>query len=222
MPRSSSDAPTACMPRDTIEAVTPSESYLSASSAIALNEAFAAQPWTVVLSESKDEVLEPMVEFTNTFLMVVGLSSLAVLLLSVSQIRRSVLPLEELQKGTRRIAQRDFTSRVTVTSRDEFEQLAASFNTMATQLGRQFNALATAAEIDRAVLSATDATTIVDTMLARIRDVFPCSVVSVTLGVPDGAKSLTSVIQDYENGGHRQVARIGLRPSDVQATADRP
>ena len=145
-------------------------------SEIRMTEAFAAQPWRVVLSESKDEVLEPMVEFTNTFLMVVGLSSLAVLLLSVSQIRRSVLPLEELQKGTRRIAQRDFASRVTVTSRDEFEELAASFNTMATQLGRQFNALSTAAEIDRAVLSATDATAIVDTILARIRDVFPCSV----------------------------------------------
>ncbi|HEU5303804.1 MAG TPA: HAMP domain-containing protein, partial [Gemmatimonadales bacterium] len=137
------------------------QSYLSASSEIRLAEAFAAQPWRVVLTEPKDAVLEPMVDFSKTFLTVIGLSGVMVLLLSISQIRRSVLPLEELQKGTRRIAQRDFTSRVTVTSRDEFEQLAASFNTMATQLGRQFNALATAAEIDRAVLSATDATTIV-------------------------------------------------------------
>jgi diguanylate cyclase (GGDEF)-like protein len=174
-----------------------------------------------VLSESKDKVLEPMVEFTNTFLIVVGFSSLAVLLLSVSQIRRSVLPLEELQKTTQRIAHRDFTSRVIVHSGDEFEQLAASFNTMAVQLDRQFNALATAAEIDRAVLSATDATAIVDTILARIRDVFPCSVVSVTLGVPDGAKSLSSAIQDYANG-KRQLARIGFRPSDVQTLLTGP
>ncbi|HEX6435292.1 MAG TPA: HAMP domain-containing protein, partial [Gemmatimonadales bacterium] len=197
------------------------EVYLTASSAIPLDAAFAAQPWTVLFSESKDKVLGPMVEFTNTFLIVVGLSSLAVLLLSVSQIRRSVLPLEELQKGTQRIAQRDFTSRVTVTSRDEFEQLASSFNIMASQLGRQFNALATAAEIDRAVLSATDATAIVDTVLGRIRDVFPCSMVSVTLGIPDGAKSVTSVVQDYEKGG-RHVERIGLRPSDVQALLTGP
>jgi diguanylate cyclase (GGDEF)-like protein len=197
------------------------EFYLTASSAIPLETAFAALPWSVLLSESKDEVLEPMVEFTNTFLIVVGFSSLAVLLLSVSQIRRSVLPLEELQKGTQRIAHRDFTSRVTVTSRDEFEQLASSFNTMATQLGRQFNALATAAEIDRAVLSATDSTAIVDTVLGRIRDVYPCSVVSVTLGIADGAKSVTSVVQDYENG-ERHVERIGLRPSDVQALLTGP
>jgi diguanylate cyclase (GGDEF)-like protein len=197
------------------------QSYLVASSEIRLPEAFSAMPWRVVLTESKDAVLEPMVEFTNTFLIVVVMSSLAVLLLSVSQIRRSVLPLEELQKGTQRIAHRDFASRVTVNSRDEFEQLAASFNTMAIQLGRQFNALATAAEIDRAVLSATDATTIVDTILARIRDVFPCSVVSVTLGVPEGAKSLTSVIQDYESG-QRHVARVGMRAPDVQAILTGP
>src|SRR3954453_22715246 len=197
------------------------ENYLTASSAIPLDAAFAGQPWTVLFSESKDEVLEPMVEFTNTFLIVVGLSSMAVLLLSASQIRRSVLPLEELQKGTRRIAQRDFTSRVTVASRDEFEQLASSFNTMAIQLGRQFNALAMAAEIDRAVLSATDATAIVDTVLGRIRDVFPCSMVSVTLGVPDGTKSVTSVIQDYQKGG-RHVERIALRPADVQGLLTGP
>jgi diguanylate cyclase len=206
---------------DTAAADSAAQSYLVASSEIRLPEAFSAMPWRVVLTESKDAVLEPMVEFTNTFLIVVGLSSLAVLLLSVSQIRRSVLPLEELQKGTQRIAHRDFASRVTVNSRDEFEQLAASFNTMAIQLGRQFNALATAAEIDRAVLSATDATTIVDTILARIRDVFPCSVVSVTLGVPDGAKSLTSVIQDYESG-QRHVARVGMRAPDVQAILTGP
>jgi diguanylate cyclase (GGDEF)-like protein len=207
---------------DSMVADSANQSYLSASAQIALSEAFAASPWTLVLSEARGEVLEPMVEFTNTFLIVVGFSSLAVLLLSVSQIRRSVLPLEELQKTTQRIAHRDFTSRVVVTSGDEFEELAASFNTMAVQLGRQFNALATAAEIDRAVLSATDATAIVDTILARIRDVFPCSMVSVTLGVPDGAKSLSSVIQDYEKGGKPVVARIGFRPADVQSLLTGP
>ncbi|HEU4680140.1 MAG TPA: EAL domain-containing protein [Gemmatimonadales bacterium] len=201
--------------KDTAAADSAAQSYLVSSSEIRLPEVFSAMPWRVVLTDSKEAVLEPMVEFTNTFLIVIVLSGLAVLLLSVSQIRRSVLPLEELQKGTQRIAHRDFASRVTVNSRDEFEQLAASFNTMAIQLGRQFNALATAAEIDRAVLSATDATTIVDTILARIRDVFPCSVVSVTLGVPEGASSLTSVIQDYESG-QRHVARVGMRAPDVQ------
>jgi diguanylate cyclase (GGDEF)-like protein len=195
--------------------------FVSAAWPIMLDEAFAAPVWTLVLSQTRDEVLGPMVEFTKTFLAVVLVSSLAVLLLSMSQIRRSLVPLAELQQGTRRIAQRDFASRVAVSSRDEFEELAASFNAMATQLGRQFQALSTAADIDRAVLSATNAVEIVETLLARVRDVFPCGLASVTLIAPDGSKSLTSVVHDYRDGTRREV-RVDLRSTDVQDLLDGP
>ena len=143
---------------------------------LVLDEVFSAPTWNLVLSQSRAEVLGPMVPFTQSFLLVVLVSGTAVLLLSMSQIRRSLLPLHELQEGTQRIAHRDFGSRVAIRSRDEFEELGASFNAMAGQLDRQFQALATAAEIDRAVLSATDASDIVSTLLARIRDVYPCSI----------------------------------------------
>jgi diguanylate cyclase (GGDEF)-like protein len=165
--------------------------------------------------------LGPMVDFTETFLAVVLVSSLAVLLLSISQIQRSLVPLAELQEGTRRIAERDFGSRVAVSSRDEFEELATSFNAMAAQLGRQFQALSTAADIDRAVLSATNAVEIVETLLARVRDVFPCGLASVTLIAPDSSKSLTSVVHDYRDGSRRQV-RVHLRSTDVQDLLDGP
>jgi diguanylate cyclase (GGDEF)-like protein len=210
-------------PETTETLATPSDQppFVSAASPILLDEAFAAPVWTLVLSQTRDEVLGPMVEFTKTFLAVVLISSLTVLLLSLSQIRRSLIPLAELQQGTRRIAQRDFASRVRVASQDEFEELATSFNSMATQLGRQFQALSTAAEIDRAVLSATDAAEIVETLLARVRDVFPCSVASVTLIAPNGSKSLTSVVQDYREDTRRH-ARVHLRSADVQDLLDGP
>ena len=63
--------------------------------------------------------------------------------MSLVQIRRSLVPLEKLQEGTQRIAKRDFETRVTVTSGDEFQDLATSFNAMADHLGRQFSALTT-------------------------------------------------------------------------------
>jgi diguanylate cyclase (GGDEF)-like protein len=99
--------------------------------------------------------------------------------------------------------------------------LGASFNAMAAQLDRQFQALATAAEIDRAVLSATSAGEIVGTLLARLRDVFPCDAVSVTLMTPDGAKSLPSLVHDYKAGSQTQV-RVDLRAADVQELLDGP
>ena len=39
--------------------------------------------------------------------------------------------------------------------------------------------------------------------------------------MPDGAKSLTSVVQEYE-GGQRHVARVGVRASDVQSLLTGP
>ncbi len=195
--------------------------YVSSTAPLVLDEVFIAPAWSLVLSQSKTDVLGPMVQFTTMFFGVVLVSSLAVLLLSVNRIRRSLVPLEELQHGTRRIAQRDFTSRVSVTSRDEFEELGASFNAMAAQLDRQFQALATAAEIDRAVLSATNAGEIVGTLLSRIGDVYPCAMVSVTLVSSDDSKSLSSIVHDYGDASRREV-RADLRSSDIQDLLDGP
>ena len=195
------------------------QAFVSATWPILLDEIFAAPTWTIVLSETEDEVLGPVVRFSHTFVWVVLLSGLSVLVLSGTQIRRSLVPLVELREGTSRIAQRDFGSRVTVTSRDEFEELAAAFNGMAVQLGRQFQALSTAAELDRAVLSATDVASIVDTLLARTRDVFPCHLVGVTLVATEGGKSLTGVVYDYCDDV-RHEARVDLHSEDVQDLLD--
>jgi diguanylate cyclase (GGDEF)-like protein len=195
--------------------------FVSASSPIVLDEVFAAPTWTLVLSESEDEVLGPMVRFSRMFLWVVLLAGVSVLVLSSSQIRRSLVPLAELREGTRRIAQRDFGSRVSVTSRDEFEELGASFNAMAVELGRQFQALSTAAELDRAVLSATDVASIVDTLLARTRDVFPCHMVGVTLMAAEGGKSLSGIVYDYCEDV-RHSTRVELHSEHVQELLDGP
>jgi diguanylate cyclase (GGDEF)-like protein len=52
---------------------------------------------------------------------------------------------------------------------------------MADKIARQFNALVTAAETDRAVLSSVDSTRIVATVLSRMRDVCRCERVAVLL-----------------------------------------
>ncbi len=148
--------------------------------------------WTVVLSEARADVLAPMANFKQIFPLVILMSLWVVLLLSINQIRRSMVPLEKLQEGTRRIAMREFDSRVTVTSGDEFEELAGSFNAMASRLGRQFKTLETMAEIDRAILSALETRKIVDVVLTRMRDVLPCDMLGVGLCNPDDARSVTT------------------------------
>ncbi len=151
--------------------------------------AFSSAEWKVFLSESRADVLAPMANFRRTFPLVLLMSVWVVLLLSVRQIRRSLVPLEKLREGTRRLAQKDFSGQVVVDSGDEFEELADSFNAMASQLGKQFHALSTMAEIDRVILSVLDTRRIVDTILARMPDIYPCRLVSLTLLDP---KKLTT------------------------------
>jgi len=146
-----------------------------------LKPVFLAPRWVVVLSQARGDVLSPLAAFRRIFLLITLLALWVVLLLSLIQIRRSLVPLEKLQEGTRRIANQDFRTRVTVTSGDEFQELATSLNTMAGRLGRQFDSLRTINEIDRAILSSWETPRIIDAVLIRLRDHLPHEGVSLSL-----------------------------------------
>jgi signal transduction histidine kinase/CheY-like chemotaxis protein/HAMP domain-containing protein len=126
------------------------EEYLATRWSLFLRSRFSTPSWTIVLSEPKTEVFAPIAHFERSFILVVLLTIWVILLLSVHQIRKSTIPLEALTEGTRRLAMGDLDTRVAVTTRDEFGDLAGSFNRMAGQLGRQFSALAVRREIGAA------------------------------------------------------------------------
>lgn len=157
------------------------EDYLGSYRELGLAYYFFTPKWTVVLNQARADVIAPVTQFRRLFPLVTLLSLWAVLLLSIGQIRRSLIPLERLQEGTQRIANREFESRVRVTSGDEFEELAESFNVMASQLGSQFRALSAMAEIDRSILSVLDIRKIVRTVLGHMPEVIPCDAVGLIL-----------------------------------------
>ena len=159
--------------------------FLAAYRAFPIGFSYLMPQFTVILSEPSDNVLAPMLSFRQTFPAAVLLALWGVLLLSNVQIRRSLNPLRELREGTLRIAERDFTNPVSIRSGDEFEDLAASFNTMAGQLQRQFTVLTASSEIDRAILSSLAEDRIMETVKVRAREVVPSDGVSITL-VDDG------------------------------------
>lgn len=198
------------------------EPYLAGFWSLPLKFRFHAPTWTVVLSEPKAFALAPMSSFKYAFSLVILLSVLVVSLLSVSQIRKSLVPLEKLREGTQRIARGDFTSRVAITSGDEFEELGDSFNAMVGQLGRQFDTLATISEIDRAVLSALETNTIVGTVLDRVGEIFPCDLLGVSLLDAEVADAAWTYLRDREAGGGMIVEGVELLPQDVQRLHDHP
>ena len=191
-------------------------------SSLYMQNEFLVDKWIIALGEFKAHVLAPMSKFKKIFPLVVLLSLWVVLLLSINQIRRNLIPLERLQEGTKRIAGRDFDTRVTVTSGDEFQELAESFNAMATRLGKQFNALTTMNEIDRSILSALDTRLIVDTVLNRMRELFPCDCVGVALLDAESSDGGLMHVQYGESESENWLVPINLTAAEVQTFYDHP
>jgi response regulator RpfG family c-di-GMP phosphodiesterase/HAMP domain-containing protein len=190
--------------------------YMTSFRDIFLKAQFLYPQWTVVLSVSKDDIFAPLAYFKKIFPHIILLSLCVVLLLSIIQIRRTMNPLEKLKDGTRQIAMREFDSRVEVSSGDEFEELAASFNDMAKQLGRQFKALTTMAEIDRAILSALDTEKIVNTVITRMKEFFRFDLVGVTLLDSKGENSPQTYVGSAKQDRVRIIDDIEVMPEEAE------
>lgn len=128
----------------------------------------------------------------------------------------STLPLEKLKNATQRVAMRDFDNSVTVTSGDEFEELAVSFNNMTKQLQRHFSTLNTMAEIDRAILSSLDTEKIVFTATTRIQQLFGYDLVSAILLDCRGQGLPQTYICTGKSGAVKLVDDIEILPEDLQ------
>jgi methyl-accepting chemotaxis protein len=74
-------------------------------------------------------------EFHSTLLAMAAVAALIAAVLGVTDVCRTLRPLEDLREGVRRVGEKDFSVRVDVGRNDEFGDLAASFNSMAARLG---------------------------------------------------------------------------------------
>jgi putative nucleotidyltransferase with HDIG domain len=194
--------------------------YLASYREIFLQPKFQTNPWTVIASESTDYIHSPIASFNKTFFLIILLSLWIVLFLSLNQIRRSLIPLEKLKTGVQRIAKKEFNTKVIITSRDEFADLARTFNAMAYRLGRQFKTLTTITEIDRAILSALKADDIVTTLLNRINDVIPCDVVGVTILDKKNPEIGIIYLGDQNSSSEENKKMLTLSQNETRILAD--
>jgi putative nucleotidyltransferase with HDIG domain len=183
---------------------------------IFLKPQFAASQWTLVLGEPRAETQALLSHFKKTFPLVILLSVWLVSLLSLIQIRRSLIPLERLKEGTERIARLDFETPVKVNSGDEFQDLANSFNHMAGRLGRQLGALETINQIDRAILSSLDTEKIVSTVLNRMRQILPFDCVSISLLDPHAPGQLRTYLRSQAHDVESEPESCSITSEELQ------
>ena len=195
------------------------DKYLASYRTLFLYTKFFTPKWTIVQNQSRIEILAPMQYFKKFFLLVILLSFWVVLLLSLSQIRRNLVPIELLREATKKIAAKDFGKRVKIKSKDEFEELGESFNEMANSLESHLKIMTTINQIDRAILSSLDQGQIVSTVLTSVGDFLPCHVASLLL-VDSESTGMTLATVHPDNKTYSQEDRpVPLNPKDLEGLA---
>ena len=133
---------------------------------------FGADAWTFVTTARERSVAADLPELYTGLGWVWASVLLLAVLLSLVQLRRSMLPLEALVQQTRAIGQGQYLSQA-VERRDEFGLLATAFDEMGARVSRQLAALNAMSDLDRRILTRLDLAEIVDAVLVRLAQLAP-------------------------------------------------
>ncbi|MCW5657387.1 MAG: EAL domain-containing protein [Burkholderiaceae bacterium] len=101
------------------------------------------------------------------------LTLLLVSMLGLIQVRRTMVPLELLIGGTRRLSEQDFSARVRLRQGDEFGELANSFNHMAERIDHQIHAMRVQSSIDHEILHNLDVERALRLVCQRLEHIVP-------------------------------------------------
>jgi len=175
---------------------------------------FLTDKWVILLHTSKAYLFAPFRQFTIILALTSGLALLVVLLLSSRKIRDQLVPLEKLNKATKRVAAGNFNTAVVLQQDDEFAELASSFNWMTQRLGRQFQTISLTDEIVRSVLSSLNTQSVIAIVLDKLPELIACRDVGVFLL----ESRQTSQGRLFMKGGQlgAEPATITLTPTEME------
>lgn len=94
---------------------------------------FFEQPTTLALAPIRDQLMRAV--------LLIGLGLLVAILAGTLLARRMLIPITALSTGARRLGGGDFGHRIDVRTKDELEELAGQFNSMAAQLQETYSGL---------------------------------------------------------------------------------
>lgn len=99
--------------------------------------------WFIIQSQSTRSILKPIQNFKILNYLYILLTFMLVLFLSLTQIRRIMMPIKLLQKATRKIKEKDFKYKLEIDSNDEFQELGLAFNDMTDSLLKHIESITT-------------------------------------------------------------------------------
>jgi class 3 adenylate cyclase/HAMP domain-containing protein len=145
--------------------------------------------WTVFFEQPTAQALTPIRDQLVRMALLIGLGLVVAILAGTVLARRMLIPITALRTGARRLGAGDFSHRIDVHTKDELEELAEQFNSMAGQLketysgletkveertrdlARSINELKVLEEVGRAVSSSLDLNAVLPTVAARALEI---------------------------------------------------
>jgi class 3 adenylate cyclase/HAMP domain-containing protein len=145
--------------------------------------------WVVFFEQPTSQALAPIRDQLVRGALLIGLGLLIAILAGTILARRMLVPIEALRVGARRLGAGDFRQRIDVRTKDELEELADQFNSMAGQLGQTYSDLEAKVvertrdlaqsvgelkvleEVGRAVSSSLDLNAVLPTVAARALEI---------------------------------------------------
>ncbi len=145
--------------------------------------------WFVLFEQPTAQALAPIRDQLVRIALLIGLGLLVAILAGTLMARRMLIPITALRAGARRLGAGDFSHRIDVHTKDELEELADQFNSMAGQLqetysgletkveertrdlARSINELKVLEEVGRAVAASLDLNAVLPTVAARALEI---------------------------------------------------
>jgi HD-GYP domain-containing protein (c-di-GMP phosphodiesterase class II)/HAMP domain-containing protein len=183
--------------------------YFASARDVYLRHAYGAAEWRVVVMQPESASFAAAAQFRNNFLLLVLAVVVLIFGVSHAQIRRTTEPLAQLQDGTRRLEAGDFGTPVVVRGNDEYAEVAASFNGMASTLQRQLTLMQRLEAVDQAALGTRETTGVVDEALSCIAAVVHAGTVTIAIASQTDRTAMDAVTLDCASG-QRTSARLIL------------
>ncbi len=162
------------------------ESHLATTWPLFLGGTIDAEDWQVGMSRSRDAVLRPLKDFESMFPLVAVATVALVSLLTLVQLRRTLVPLDALSRFATEVAGGNLAARVSIESRDEFHDLGETFNRMAEEIRGHVSSLARLNEIGQSLSSQRDLERLLDRIVEGATELLHARACALFLDREDG------------------------------------
>ena len=152
------------------------QSMVSSSWGLFLDYQFGVDEWVIITSKPESILLEQLTHFKQSYLPGLLLAIMLIIFVTLVMIRRHLVPVEALIKGTKAIERNELDHRVDIQSHDEYEELAASFNAMADKINSEARINNTISSLDQQLLFQAKLEDVVHQIMKGLEDLAYCSV----------------------------------------------